>query len=39
MEHIGKTTENRDIIMMKLTDGKGGEKPAIWLDGGMHARE
>jgi len=39
VETIGKSTEGRDILLVKISNGGGGTKPAIWLDGGMHARE
>ncbi|CAG7837705.1 unnamed protein product [Allacma fusca] len=39
VESIGKTHEKRDIIMLKISKSGGGSKPAIWIDGGMHARE
>jgi len=39
METIGRSTEGRDIVLVKISNGGSGSKPAIWLDGGMHARE
>jgi carboxypeptidase A2 len=39
METIGKSYEGRDIVAVHVT-GKGtGAKPAIFYDGGIHARE
>ncbi|XP_077540980.1 carboxypeptidase B-like isoform X1 [Haemaphysalis longicornis] len=34
---IGKSFENRDLKIIKLSSGRA--KRAVWLDGGMHARE
>ena len=36
---IGKSTEGRDIVLVRMSSGGGGSKPAIFIDGGMHARE
>ncbi|OXA61529.1 Carboxypeptidase A2 [Folsomia candida] len=37
---VGNSTENRPLKVMKIsTGGAGSQKPAIWLDGGIHARE
>merc|ERR1719391_377088 len=38
-ESIGKTTEGRDIRVAKVCKGGCGSKPAVWIDGGIHARE
>ncbi|CAH1100449.1 unnamed protein product [Psylliodes chrysocephalus] len=35
---IGQTHEKRDIKVLKISNGKVGNK-AVWIDGGMHARE
>lgn len=36
---VGNTTEGRPIKIMKIsTGGASSQKPAIWLDGGIHAR-
>lgn len=39
LESVGKSTEGRDIVMLKISKSGGGSKPGIWIDGGMHARE
>ena len=37
---IGTTYEGRDIVMIKIcSSGHCGKKPAILIDGGIHARE
>lgn len=36
--NIGKTTEGRDLLAIKISTG-GSNKPAILVDGGIHARE
>ena len=36
---IGKTSQGRDIKMARLSSGYGGQKAAVWLDCGIHARE
>ncbi|XP_050426299.1 carboxypeptidase B-like isoform X2 [Adelges cooleyi] len=39
---IGKTAEGRPLKVVKVSSGQPREnmkKPAIWIDGGMHARE
>jgi len=38
-ESIGKTTEGRDMRVAKVCRGGCGNKPAVWIDGGIHARE
>jgi murein tripeptide amidase MpaA len=39
-ETIGTTTEGRDMRVAKICKGGcGGGKKAIWIDGGIHARE
>ncbi|CAL8102669.1 unnamed protein product [Orchesella dallaii] len=38
-QSIGTSTEGREIGLVKISDGTGGNKPAIWMDGGIHARE
>ncbi|XP_055464104.1 carboxypeptidase A2 [Psammomys obesus] len=35
--NIGSSFENRPVSVLKFSTG--GDKPAIWLDGGIHARE
>lgn len=42
MEPIGKSYEGRDILVMRVTCYKTGpdaEKPALWVDGNIHASE
>merc|ERR1712223_106444 len=38
-EIIGQSYEGRDLKIIKICKGGCGNKPAIWLDGGIHARE
>jgi len=38
IESIGTTHNNKPINLVTISSG-GGNKPAIWLDGGIHARE
>jgi murein tripeptide amidase MpaA len=38
-ERIGTSSEGREIGVVKISTGGGGNKPAVWIDGGMHARE
>lgn len=35
---IGKSNQGRDLKVLKISNGKPGNK-AIWIDGGIHARE
>nr|CAD7194051.1 unnamed protein product [Timema douglasi] len=37
-EIIGKSSQGRDLKLLKVSTGGKG-KPAIWIDGGIHARE
>ena len=37
-EVIGQTFEGRDMRVAKVCKGECGSKPAVWLDGGIHAR-
>lgn len=42
VESIGKSFEDRDIWLVKVTNFKSGpdeEKPALWVDGNIHATE
>lgn len=42
VESIGKTTQNRDIWLLTVTDLKAGraeDKPAVWIDANTHAGE
>jgi hypothetical protein len=36
--NIGKSFENRDLLVLEIATGP-SPKPAIWLDGNIHARE
>ncbi|XP_031621116.1 carboxypeptidase B-like [Contarinia nasturtii] len=38
LETIGYSHENRPLKVLKISNGKSGNK-AIWIDGGIHARE
>lgn len=38
-EYIATTFEGRDVFALKISSGGFGNKPAIFMDGGMHARE
>ena len=38
-ETLGQSEEGRDMRLMKLCQGGCGNKPAMWIDGGIHARE
>ena len=38
-ESIGSTTEGRDMRVVKICKGGCGGKKAVWIDGGIHARE
>ncbi|XP_068082032.1 carboxypeptidase B-like [Anabrus simplex] len=37
-EVIGKSSEGRDLKLIKVSNGA-ANKPAIWIDGGLHGRE
>ena len=42
MERIGRSYEGRDIFLLKVTNYKTGDdrkKPAVWIDGNIHAME
>ena len=41
VETIGVSRENRKMRVVKVCKGREGcgKKPAMWIDGGMHARE
>jgi len=42
VETVGMSTEGRPMKVMKISSGGAGSnatKPAIWIDGGIHARE
>ena len=36
---IGRSTEGRPLKVIKIGRSNGQVKPAIWIDGGIHARE
>lgn len=38
-ENYGKSTEGRNMKVLKISTGGGGTKPAVWIDGGIHARK
>jgi len=38
-EVIGQSTEKRDMRVVSVCKGGCGRKPAVWIDGGIHARE
>lgn len=37
--NIGKSYEGRDMNLIKISSGGNGKNPAIFIDGGIHARE
>ncbi|XP_069671105.1 carboxypeptidase B-like [Periplaneta americana] len=39
LQSIGKSYEGRDMIVIKISSGGSGSRPAILIDGGIHARE
>nr|AEI58636.1 carboxypeptidase [Eupolyphaga sinensis] len=39
LESIGKSYEGRDMVVIKISSGGSGTRPAILIDGGIHARE
>jgi len=38
-ESVGKSGQGTEMRVAKLCKGACGDKPAIWIDGGIHARE
>merc|ERR1711892_1034128 len=38
-ESIGQTFEGQEMVVMKVCRGGRGNKPAMWIDSGIHARE
>jgi len=38
-ESIGQTFEGQEMVVMKVCKGGCGNKPAMWIDSGIHARE
>jgi len=39
VETYGESSEGRPMKVLKITTGGDKQKPAVWLDGGIHARE
>jgi len=39
LEHIGESHEGRSMRVVKVCKNGCGNKPAMWIDGGIHARE
>jgi len=39
LESIGQSYDGSDMIIAKVCKGGCGSKPAMWIDGGIHARE
>ena len=39
VETIGQSYEGQDMRVAKVCQGGCGNKPAMWVDGGIHARE
>ena len=39
LEFIGQTYEKRALKVLKVCQNGCGTKPALWIDGGIHARE
>ena len=39
LESIGKSYEGSEMVIAKVCKGGCGNKPAMWIDGGIHARE
>jgi murein tripeptide amidase MpaA len=39
VESLGLSYENRDMLLIKISSGGGGHRPAVLVDGGIHARE
>merc|ERR1711970_322120 len=38
-QSVGKSYEGREMRLAKICKGECGSKPAVWIDGGIHARE
>lgn len=36
---IGKSSEGREIYVVKISSGESNDKPAVFIDAGIHARE
>ncbi|KAK6629015.1 hypothetical protein RUM43_002832 [Polyplax serrata] len=39
IEFIGKTTENRDMVLVKISSDHSAKKPIIFFEAGIHGRE
>ena len=39
LESIGRSYEGQEMVIAKVCKGGCGHKPAMWIDGGIHARE
>ncbi|PNF26577.1 hypothetical protein B7P43_G13052 [Cryptotermes secundus] len=39
VESLGVSYENREMLVIKISSGGGGHRPAVLVDGGIHARE
>ena len=39
LESIGRSYEGQETVIAKVCRGGCGHKPAVWIDGGIHARE
>jgi murein tripeptide amidase MpaA len=39
LQSIGLSYENREMIVIKISSGGNGSRPAVLVDGGIHARE
>lgn len=39
LHDLGRTNEGRHLKVVEISQPKGSNKPAIWIDGGIHARE
>ncbi|XP_014671086.1 PREDICTED: cadherin-like and PC-esterase domain-containing protein 1 [Priapulus caudatus] len=39
LTNLGDSTEGRPMTMLKVSEGSDAGKKAIWIDGGIHARE
>jgi murein tripeptide amidase MpaA len=39
LEEIGRSYEGRPLIVIKIGEESPAEKPAVWIDAGIHARE
>ncbi|KYN06380.1 PREDICTED: carboxypeptidase B-like [Cyphomyrmex costatus] len=39
VQHIGNSIEGQPLVVLRISNGKNKNAPAIWIDGGIHARE